>query len=118
VSKTMIEVAFYNNPRFAIDAYVFHGWAAHEAIDVDGHLRQDWTVTHVPSGRTMYRATGSLTEEQAIRLAAALGERVRSDIVPEMPREDHEDADSAELAVHVKRVIRSVIFDTLGTVLG
>lgn len=98
--------------RIEVDAEAFGEWAAHPGIDGDDlSLRFDWwVVTHIPSERTIVSSVGHLTEEEAIELASALGERVPPGIVPPMPTDDS----FMDIPLDVKRAIRSVIYDVRG----
>jgi hypothetical protein len=104
------------NRRVAVEAHVFGEWAAHPGIDGDDlELRLDWwVVTHVPSERAIISTVGPLTEGEAIDLARILGERVPPGIVPPMPADGALDV---KIPLHVKRVIRSVIYDVRGELL-
>lgn len=97
-----------------VDAHVFRDWAAHPGIRHDNSLRLDWwVVTHVPSGRGIVSAVGQLTEQEAVALASALGERVPVGIVPPLAPDDSVQV----VPLTVRRLIRSVIFDVRGEVL-
>lgn len=54
-----------------IDSDVYGEWAAHPALGVDF-----WTVTHVPSGENVYKASGELDAGMAHCLARWLSERI------------------------------------------
>lgn len=109
-----ITVACTRNRTLDVEASVFGEWACHPGIDgEDLSLRLDWwVVTHVPTGRAIISSVGCLSEDEARVLASQLGERVPRGIIPPIPF----DVPFFPLPVHVKRVIRSVIYDVRGEV--
>lgn len=96
-----------------IDAHMFGEWAAHPGVSGDDNsLEYDWwVVTHVPNGMNCAKACGQLDEATAIRLARMLAERVPACFVPVFP--PPYDGKPPE---NVRRLVRSVIFDTLGEI--
>jgi hypothetical protein len=106
-----ITIATHNGP-LEIDAEVFGEWACHPGVGDDADR---WVVTHVPTGRRI-RSPGDLNEEQAEKLASALGERIPRGIVPPVPADYDVTGVTPPEFKQPAKLVRSIVFDTLGRV--
>ncbi len=69
-----ISIALENGLKIEVGAKVYGQWAAHHSPHIVS--RDDWRVTHVPSGLGIQRCADGMSKDDALRVAKALSTHV------------------------------------------